>query len=132
MEYMNYELVLKLKENGFIFKTLAEVGYAKTAHKIDGVIYVEPTLSELIEALPKTKSRIFQEQRQICDFNLRYVSAGREWWAGYVWEHGQYAILNLKDKPINWKPCKEVSKTPEEAVAKLWLELNKKKCYNTL
>jgi hypothetical protein len=94
---MNYELAKQLKEAGFKQHGDNQDGYAN-----DGGY--EPTLSELIEA---------------CGGIL-------------VWgckDHNYYASKQFC--PTEHKKLEDVieanteGKTPEEAVAKLWLELNK-------
>ncbi len=113
---MNYELAKKLKESG-----LAQRGHGNIYYKEDKSSFIGsestykegfyiPTLSELIEA---------------CGDNLRWI------------KH------NIHDKKVAWlaqgRPHNEVrhpklgspdircyAETPEEAVANLWLELQKK------
>lgn len=96
---MSYELAKKLKEAGFSQKErLSEI---KTVNFINGERVEDtyfPTLSELIEE---------------CGDRFRSLVNEREFW---------YAISESIEKDF----CKGDGKTPEEAVAKLWLELNKK------
>lgn len=115
---MNYELAKQLKEAGFIVKDrwIKDVSGIQHAPKdyIAGAtnngdgsfshVYI-PTLSELIEACPKSSPTDGNE-----DFTLS--SRQDHWIAGFeayeTWSYQQHG------------------NTPEEAVAKLWLELNKK------
>lgn len=107
---MNYELAKELKDAGFPQEAPREpfckecnlpAEYVRDFKHEKEYIRV-PTLSELIEACPR--------QIDDGDFCLRSYSSG-EWTAGY-YRFEDWSIL--EDGP-----------TPEEAVARLWLALNK-------
>ena len=113
---MNYELVKKLKEAGFQTKyvfikdvlkqaTKEDISNMKIGHIIKkgtSVEYRFPTLSEIIEK---------------CGDN--FISLNRIEDTGYFHAKGQ---LELLASPVFYTE----GSTPEEAVANLWLELNKK------
>lgn len=95
---MNYELAKELKDAGFKYKTIT---HDENKRKL-------PTLSELIEA---------------CGDGLHSIRRGQ--WKG----RGNWmASRDDVDEVGNSFPVEPVGtgKTPEEAVAKLWLALNKK------
>lgn len=99
---MNYELARQLKDVGFPQKR--EDGRLLNGHYIvDGKepCYT-PSLSELIEAC------------KLSEFCLRRRQGG-DWQAG---------VLETFDKEMPVDFC-EYGSTPEEAVTRLWLELNK-------
>ncbi len=95
---MNYELALQLKEAGFPQKGK---GHFETT-KLDEPYYI-PTLSELIEACEDDNFHLLSGS---------IVGAYIEWQA--------YTGFARMPKHIG------VGTSPEEAVAKLWLALNKK------
>ena len=90
---MNYELAKKLKEEKFpaIF------------HAISEDMWSFPSLSKLIEALPRDRSLGIER------------NYGGEWTA--YWDTQQH-------NPVNGWVHKALGSTPEEAVANLWLKLN--------
>ena len=110
---MTYKLAKQLKDAGFSQKEQGR-GYFLAKDKLvelpTGIIsgvdvaYV-PTLSELIEACVRLK--------QIGEFHLETV--GDEWCVGIREANGEHHWL-----------YRGIYKTPEEAVAKLWLALNSK------
>lgn len=102
---MNYELAKKLKDAGFPFKPVGEHfnagGKATQAFTFDNQsVWFEPTLSELIEA---------------CGNEFAFVCRGydQELWLD------SWGAESTNGKVITG------ASVPEEAVAKLWLELNK-------
>ncbi len=100
---ISYELAKKLKEEGYRFKEKRyrfEAAY--NFNDSDGYCVI-PTLSELIEACVTNKE-------EKCIYRLDYDWFERQWEAnaGTADEHYE-----------------SFGKTPEEAVAKLYLELNK-------
>lgn len=108
---MNYELVEQLKDAGFHQFSLPfersaynHTAWIQNPGNPDELVY-KPTLSELIEA---------------CGESFNSLSR--------VNKNGSEAVADKED--MIWKAsCWEqfvLSETPEEAVAKLWLELNKK------
>jgi len=118
---MDYELAKKLKDMGFPSKYKnweckecgkpyedSEVGTScvscgwNGARKVD-VVFRAPTLSELIEACVTNK-----EER--CFYRLFYDWFEKQWEADAGTSDEHFAGYG---------------KTPEEAVAKLWIELNK-------
>jgi hypothetical protein len=102
---MNYELAKQLKDAGFPQKGKGKwtPNYKKIGEKyiIESVYF--PTLSELIEACIYFESK-YKTFALIYEFENKYI--------GWIWK-----ALILGEK-VN-------GKTPEEAVSKLWLELNK-------
>lgn len=102
---MTYELAKKLKDAGF---PLLDIEEPRTKVKSDTRInnnnqlydYIEiPTLSELIEACGDGLSELVREPQP---------DGSHSWWCRSKYPHD---LLNHK--------------TPKEAVAKLWLKLNK-------
>ena len=97
---MNYELAKKLKDAGFPDKKVGEI-----VEYPEGKAFGIPNLSELIEALGDVY------------FSLSNHSGDQGWCA------------TLNDhfcSPMDIQKYHGHGKTPEEAVANLWLELNKK------
>lgn len=114
---MHYELALELKSAGFPQRHLDSDfnGWSRFFYEEDGLIrentlsvnpsdndsIYDPTLSELIEA---------------CGSNLQaLVKEDGKWVAAQRWNNYEGYFCLERSGP-----------TPEEAVAKLWLELNKK------
>ena len=103
---MNYELAKELKEAGFpftkvpyevVYKIIDENAYQKLRFRNDGDhfgTYIEPNLSELIEA------------------------CGDEFWALTQQGTNQWECNDAQGKIL------VKDKKPEEAVARLWLNLN--------
>lgn len=122
---MDYELAKQLKDAGFPQgRQGVDDGYLHDGDLIgdDDLPYV-PTLSELIEACGE----------RILGFSMTcHLDDSKEtkWCADSRTEpcYCDRCEEKLKENPdyfnVNWKY--EEGKTPEEAVAKLWLELNKK------
>jgi len=118
---MDYELAKELQKAKFPkskdwveHSTLMKGNY----FMVDG--YGVPNLSELIEACGETRiapNLNTKEQKPIK--HLFRLGVGDEWFAEY--EFYESSILNN----ITGLPVIGFGKTPEEAVAKLWLELNK-------
>lgn len=77
------------------------------------IVFRSPTLSELIEACPKVSKKNNEEYDGF--FALQMSEKG--WIAGYTRFHA-YEGDSIEQE--------QKGSTPEEAVAKLWLELNKK------
>ena len=102
MIMIDYKLAKELKDAGFPIR-----GGRYHIFEKDKRIWPTPTLSELIEACPREikASDVFK-----ADFTLS--SDGDVWLAGY------YLVED-------WTQFEE-GKTPEEAVSRLWLALNKK------
>ena len=96
---MNYELAKQLKDAGFPQRSIENCNdpYECCIHVGDEDIATCPTLSELIEACGKG----FSELHRFSDF-----------WKAWGYKNGLLEIIE--------------GQTPEEAVAKLWLELNEK------
>src|SRR5688572_13461507 len=103
---MTYELAKQLKDAGFPFR------YAQSPFEVaniqfdDGSIAYYPTLSELIEAYGEDFDHLSQK--------IGYPEGGK-WWA--------ITHSKFDDNGNNYEAC---GSTPEEAVCRLWLELNKK------
>lgn len=117
---MDYTLAKELKVARFPYSKRVERGELTCQHlgkkqedhvfTIDCDLQFIPTLSELIRAL----SNIQEKNDVLHPFELSYIvdhENGNEWFSGY-------------GVAVNY-PFGEVGKTPEEAVARLWLALNK-------
>lgn len=103
---MTYKLAKQLKDAGFPFKTTnfgpnEKVEKAFFLDKPYGMGYIEPTLSELIEACGD-RLTVQKIEGNVDHFN--YIA-----WID-----------------IGTNPMKYASSTPEEVVAKLWLKINVK------
>lgn len=112
---MNYELAKQLKDAGFLKIILCG---REDAHEIKGCGECDaehyPTLSELIEACPKLRK--LEDEKY--DGYLALHARDNGWEAGYT---RFYAYEGY------YMEIEQQGSSPEEAVAKLWLELNKKK-----
>lgn len=97
-----YELAKQLKDAGFPLKKWTGSEGSGPDFEIDGVAYHEPSLSELVEACGNISFRL-----------ERFIREDGE-------ERGSWLV---ECREIDWFAY---FSTPEEAVAKLWLELNKK------
>ena len=121
---MNYELCKKLKDLGFPQKRhydtvdllpepLADGSYAKND------FIAIPTLSELIKECGPTKiaPNLNTKDEKLVEHFFR-LGVGDVWFADY--EFYESTVINNETKlPIvGW------GSTPEEAVAKLWIEIN--------
>lgn len=112
MDSLGYELAKQLKDTGFPF----ERGETEDQRKSDRLRFYDsegkqfflPTLSELIEACGERFSEI---EKDYWEDGVGIVKGWR-CWATQVEE----GVM----------PLTGTGQTPEEAVAKLWLELNKK------
>lgn len=106
---MNYELAKQLKEAGFPQKGKGHISSKGKEFKYEHIAYGDdlyfPTLSELIEVCGDRFGSLMRWSQDLSKFKKR------EWLASEEIDFG----------------CKESGSTPEEAVAKLWLELNKKR-----
>ena len=111
---MNYDLCKKLKDAGFPFQSSygadLDMWSDKFSIKIDEDVYLIPTTSELIEACGDRFHAL--EQKIVEGFE---VEGGK--WIAYSNEPN--------DLGVEAHIFKQGS-TPEEAVANLYLELNKK------
>lgn len=110
---MSYDLAKELKEAGFpqIGKPYSVVADLRgDALTLDGKENVcIPTLSELIEACGKDLP--FERNGLAYTFSLNYEGEKKKWCACF---DGLYGAYDLK-----------YGSTPEEAVARLWLALDK-------
>ena len=99
---MDYTLAKQLKDAGFPQEGNGQlVSVADVRNHISGMFY-EPTLSELVEACPKT---------YCLSGTLALLWGSGKWWAGYITASG--SVSNMKGE----------GKTLSIAVAKLWLKL---------
>lgn len=137
---MNYELAKQLKEAGFPQKTL---NTGVTVINKDNVISVitetnpeiisclgnfgwiyAPTLSELIEACPKKILNKDTEDTKYSYFCLEIdTDDSRDEPEKEIWVAGYNTPIDYEG---NFITMSNNGSTPEEAVARLWLELNKK------
>lgn len=103
---MKYDLALELYKNGFPQDGIYEDGRENfvidddNIPEEDWIIFLNPTLSELIEA---------------CGSNFKKL-----------WRHSNGNWTAHAGTKINKDSFQKDGATPEEAVAKLWLVLNKK------
>lgn len=130
---MNYDLAKKLKDAGFkqekhhaVIVQVCKHGFGTHIDckcSNDDYVYT-PNLSELIEACGKTKSRmsgnIHKDVKQVMYFCLEYDEVVRVWKAGFKFGN----LFSFENSSLK-KILLGQGKTPEEAVANLWLELNK-------
>ena len=105
---MNYELVKELKNAGFPQADYPRLGYHHDGRLCGGangdcIEYDVPNLSELIEACGDEFHSLLRIQRE-------------EW----------QIVGPYRDKDETERRLINFNKTPEEAVARLWLSLNKK------
>ena len=122
---MNYELIIKLLKAGFkstqmitLSNFISQDGEITSflGKRNDGICI--PTLSDLIQSIESNKIiNLGESGKEIIDFTL--VSKMSSWKAGYY---------NNSDYEPDWVESLPIGEgsTPEEAVANLWLELNKK------
>ena len=101
---MNYQLAKELKDAGFKCSDYVTAMYFDPSLPIDEVV-PNPSLSELIEACYGERGQRFRWLKNCKD----------KWMAQARPEH-----------PIVTKDIKAFGSTPEEAVARLYIELNKK------
>lgn len=117
---MNYELAKQLKEAGFPYDFSSTEWTGEYVKGADGEELRIPELSELINACGKERmapNMNTEEKKPVA--HLFRLGWGDEWFATY--EFYDSCIDNGFGIPVF-----ECGKTPEEAVAKLWLEINKK------
>jgi len=116
---MNYSLAKKLKDNGFPQETKMRhyhpihgmaVGIPHPDTLIDPEVVALPTLEELIEACGKSH----------CEDNLVIWFYDGLFMAGYL-QRGE-----MGKHYVDGYPTHEKGSTLEEAVANLWLAINKK------
>lgn len=96
---MTYELAKKLKHANFQAEEYVTEMYFDSSLPIGEADLPNPTLSELIEACGIS---FFDLRRYVDKNSLVWAASGIKSWGNY-----------------------EIGSTPEEAVANLWLELNK-------
>lgn len=106
---MNYELAKKLKDAGFPHNWCSEDDCSCLTNGKESECF--PTLSELIEACGTE----FSELKLI----IGYALDDTEWWAC------SRNKFNKEGKNIRGAGGM-IGKTPEEAMARLWLKLNNK------
>ena len=110
---MTYELAKQLKDAGFPLRSSygadLDMFSDELSIKIDGDTYMKPTLSELIEACGNNFHKLTNKA-----FN-------KGTFVGELWEVQGWLPNSDSSKALG--SCD--GQTPEEAVAKLWLELNK-------
>lgn len=112
---MNYELAKQLKDAGFLFKICSpnEYGVCENRHckqLLNDCHFCDPSLSELIGACGK---ELVLENGEKFIFQLK---AHTDYW------EAEFTDFQYQE----WSHIHGTGVTPEEAVAKLWLELNKK------
>ena len=106
---ITYELAKKLKDAGYPIKEWSGSDGSGPDFEIDGVAYLEPNLSELIEACGDKFYKLIQDDRE----RFGYLGTGK--WI---------ACFYHRNPDTHTNTC-FAGQTPEEAVANLWLELNK-------
>ena len=112
---MTYELAIKLKEAGLGNETWPNVcvdysgcGDLSMGKMICG--WIEPTFEELVEACGEKLTALEQMTGESLEYD--WVKEGGRW-------HAEYRPDMVEEECAN-------GFTPQEAVAKLWLKLNKK------
>ena len=117
---MTYELAKELKDAGFPQRPHTPLSIPRMG--IQEIEHVDlPTLSELIEACGEERigPNLNTKEKDPIKHLFRLGWCGDEWYTTY--EFYQSSIHNDYGLPI----C-EYGETPEIAVARLWLALNKK------
>jgi hypothetical protein len=123
---IDYELATELKDNGFpqspYMNQLCE--HEDFSHKLSSKVlkcdWVSvPTLSELIEACGGDFGGLLKGNFLIWDYGNRKYNDFNGFYAGTV-DGSDGSSLSVDYEPHGY------GKTPEEAVAKLWLAINKK------
>jgi hypothetical protein len=110
---MTYEFAKELRDAGFPMKNVAEV--PEEFFVVNQDVYKLPTLSELIEACGSRFGSLINMKDHAADTTID--------WSEFNW----VAIAPRLNKYHKFRSRTERSgPTPEEAVAKLWLALNKK------
>ncbi len=104
---MKYELAKELKDNGFIWEEMYNFSVSRAE--------TLPTLSELIEACGDVQFSLMKLKSDYQSSMATRTDTGRES-GGYELSYNE----DSEDYDWFW------TRTPEEAVAKLWLALNKK------
>lgn len=112
---MTYELAKQLKDAGFVYKPYEHRPYLVLGDDDNTGVPI-PTLSELIEVMPMRKKYHPKLINDAHFFLTKRVGSPADYRAYYEGETGEGVIEE-------WD-C--IGSTPEEAVAKLWLALNKK------
>lgn len=116
---LTYELCKKLKEAGFPFREVEDYQPANGERVIikqpfinfeDGKFYWQPTLSELIEACGDDFDRL--QQTRMFDQKINRLERWSAW--------------KIRSKKDHFENIAFGGKTPEEAVANLFLALHKK------
>jgi len=113
---MNYKLAKQLKDAGFSQKDHYDENDNLVQFYNNGEFVSIPTLSELIEAC-----------RQLTINDLVIWEANGNWFAG-IKEMPKKEYTVLSDTHTMEVPYEKykIGETPQEALAKLWLKLNKK------
>lgn len=107
---MNYELAKQLKDAGFPMKlALPNSEFIWGGTDTNGTVYQYPTLSELVEACGDDFMGIGRTYNTEKSKDNSWEATQKTWCCD---EHGENRKYGY-------------GSTPEEAVAKLWLELNK-------
>jgi hypothetical protein len=114
---ISYELAKQLKDAGWKFQlqkhwNVVEIPMLWGNVLIDGEVYIQPTFSELIGACG---DRFYALRKDIYRDGNKFMAMSTGV-TEYTDNRGSYKSYNLFG----------YGKTPEEAVARLWLELNKK------
>lgn len=107
---MNYELAKKLKDAGFPQPDEC----VKITDGISGEYCRLPTISELIEACGEDFGALLKEDNEYLAYEYCSICFEPEDWGA--------DILVGRSHSRNLNAC---GSTPEEAIANLWLELNK-------
>ena len=113
---MNYKLARKLKDNGFPQTTDGLFWDQETRSSV-----AYPTLSELIEACGNNFCELTSRVNQSMSHHSGDYESFDNLWPSVYWVCSSVEYKDEKYKSPYWGE----GETPEEAVANLWLELNK-------
>ena len=122
---MNYKLLKQMKDRGFNFTEIPNYKSDKILDRYNpvllfggGSLYAMPTLSELIEACGDEFVGLVKGQFMVWDYEDTGYSSFTGFFAGTL-DGRDGSTLSVDYEPHGY------GKTPEEAVARLWLSFNK-------
>ena len=120
-----FDIYKKLKEVGFPFRSVNELTCGDVIHFGESVVYEEPTLSKLINAC--------EEEEDTCRYKIVRLDIQKEITYAECWRidkddryaHNDVIFLGGRREPHKGLVVAMGNgKTPKEAVAKLYIELN--------
>ena len=107
---MTFELAKQLHDAGFPLRNAVKPVGQLLEESIDGIYYVYPTLPELIQASAGTLKALLPPHSHPMFMSWMAVDK-----IGEINAEGEWRL---------WSMCS--GQTPEDAIAKLWLQVNKK------